>query len=157
MTASTLIALPICWRAPAGQMLMQLPQRVQLLLLKCSVPASSCQLACLGQALTQAPQPTHLCGKNISCGSKRQDSGLAHQRQRSWQPLKNTVVRIPSPSFTDRRCIWKILHGFIGRTLDDGILCFLGQVDKLRAITCYTHQQIAVFLRTFLRLVQYLG
>ena len=36
------------------------------------------------------------------------DSGLLHHGQRSGQPLKNTLVRIPGPSCRLQRCISKI-------------------------------------------------
>jgi hypothetical protein len=36
------------------------------------------------------------------------DSGLLHQGQLSGQPFKNTVVRIPGPSWIEKRWILKI-------------------------------------------------
>ena len=46
--------------------------------------------------------------KNISA-CVRCDSGLWHQAQESGQPLKNTAVRMPGPSCTQKRCILKII------------------------------------------------
>jgi hypothetical protein len=36
-------------------------------------------------------------------GTPDHDSGLAHHAQRSGQPFKKTVLRIPFPSCTDQR------------------------------------------------------
>ena len=40
------------------------------------------------------------------------------------------------------------------RSGDDGILQRFGQIDKLRAVACDTHQQVLVLFRVFLSLAE---
>lgn len=53
----------------------------------------------------QPPQRTQRSSRRTSCWSGDIDSGLWHHLQRRGQPFRNTVVRIPGPSFTENRCI----------------------------------------------------
>ena len=56
-------------------------------------------------AFTQAPQPMQFFGYTINCGLTDRVSGLWHQLHAMLHPLKNTVVRIPGPSFSENRSI----------------------------------------------------
>jgi len=113
----------------------------------------------VSQTCAHRPQPLHFSRKYKTSGLPCQDSGLAHHLQRSGQPLKKTVLRIPSPSLTDQRWIWKMfpLHGFIGCSFNDRVLSLPGQVDELGAVTGDPNQHIPVVLWMFLRFVQHFG
>ncbi len=62
-------------------------------------PVSAGETAFCGQISMQRPQRTHRLGRKPGSGHAFQLSGLWHHRHRSGQPLKNTVVRIPCPSW----------------------------------------------------------
>ena len=82
--------------AAAGQASTQRPHSVQRVLSTWmrspSVSAPS------GQAFTQPPHRTHVCGLCQSAGSGAMPSGFWHHGQRSGQPLRNSVLRSPAPS-----------------------------------------------------------
>ena len=70
--------------------------------------------------IAQRPQCTHSEAFTMHCGWRCQVSGLWHQAHRSGHPLKNTVVRIPGPSFTEKGrisvinpCVWFIFSAFL--------------------------------------------
>lgn len=56
-------------------------------------------MAFCGQISMHRPQRTHRLGRKPGSGHGCQLSGLWHHRHRNGQPLKNTVVRIPRPSW----------------------------------------------------------
>lgn len=74
------------WRGHTG---MQAPQAVQR---KGSAP--------VGHVAAQAPQSRQETLLTISWGYGAIPSGLWHHAQRNGHPLRNTVVRIPGPSYT---------------------------------------------------------
>ncbi len=96
------MSLPLISRAPEGQTPAQAPQERQEALSSAATP-SSMRIAPKGQTFSQAPHPVHSSRKNRSSGEKLWDSGLLHQRQRSGQPFRNTVVLMPGPSLVDMR------------------------------------------------------
>ena len=61
----------------------------------------SMETAFCGQSWLHAPQPVQRLAWKRSSASKRWLSGLWHQEQESGQPLKKTVVRMPSPSWME--------------------------------------------------------
>ena len=56
------------------------------------------RMAPAGHADTHSPQPLQWDAVYLSSGSYFCPSGLQHHLQRSGQPLRNTVVRMPKPS-----------------------------------------------------------
>jgi hypothetical protein len=54
----------------------------------------------------QSPQPRQRSAKYINSGFVAWLSGLWHHQQRSGQPLKKTVVRMPGPSCSEYRMMW---------------------------------------------------
>ena len=70
------------------------------------------EIASLGQALRQAPQPMQFCGLTMISGSVRCDSGFAHHKHCIGQPLRKTTVRIPGPSCIENLCILKMFALF---------------------------------------------
>ena len=87
-------------RASAAQAETQAPQAVQRSRSVTGRPFSIRTAPC-GQTSAHFPQPVHFSGESISSGRKDCDSGFWHQRQRRGQPLKNTVVRMPGPSWME--------------------------------------------------------
>jgi hypothetical protein len=75
-------------------------QRVQSISL---ASPSTRVMAPSGHAFAQAPQRRQLASRTSSVGERCCDSGFAHQRHRSGQPFRNTVVRIPGPSWMLKR------------------------------------------------------
>ncbi len=64
-------------------------------------------MACLGQNGRQVPQAGQRSARSASSGSGDWLSGLWHHQQRSGQPFRNTVVRMPGPSWTAKRAMRK--------------------------------------------------
>jgi hypothetical protein len=58
-----------------------------------------------GHTAAHVPHPVHRFPITIAWGVFRCISGLWHHRQRSGHPLKNTAVRIPGPSLTEKGMI----------------------------------------------------
>jgi hypothetical protein len=54
----------------------------------------------------------HLSPENIISGARTVDSGLWHQAQRRGHPFMKTVVRMPGPSLTEKRCMLKTMPIF---------------------------------------------
>ena len=54
------------------------------------------------------PAPDAAFRKDLDFRLRRYVSGLWHHGQCIWQPLRNTVVRIPGLSWTEKRWIWVI-------------------------------------------------
>ena len=61
-----------------------------------------------GQTVAQAPQEMQRVSKTSTSGANDWLSGLWHHRQRAGQPLRKTVVRMPGPSCSEKRCTLKI-------------------------------------------------
>ena len=110
-TAATLICSPTIVRAPVGHASTQAPHTRQRpssvrqmshgpapspVSWSCSPPGA--MIACSGHAATQLPQRMQRSGSGIGSGAGDWLSGLWHHAQRSGQPLRNTVVRMPGPS-----------------------------------------------------------
>jgi len=103
-------------------------------------------------------------------GSAHCDSGLLHQRHRSGQDLRKTMVRIPGPSCTLKRWMSKTmpvalalasvlgaassaLTSVLGAT-NDFILYFLVKFDEVCTVTCHSDHEAAELFRVLLRLAQ---
>ena len=89
------------------------PQAMQRSRWKVCAPSAKLCAPC-GQT-THAPQAVHFSARNSSSGAAEKLSGLWHQAQRMLQPLKNTVVRMPGPSYTKKRWMSNI-RLFMGKT-----------------------------------------
>ena len=77
----------------------------------CGARPGAMEMAPEGQTAAQTSQPfSHLqeAWANIRCLPCIQLSGFAHQRHWSGQPVMNTVVRQPGPSWTEKDCMSKI-------------------------------------------------
>ena len=83
-------------------------------------------MAFVGQALAQWPQAMHSSGAKESSGFAESDSGLWHQRQRNGQPLKKTVVRMPGPSWMEKRWMSKIVP--VAVVMVEMIVSFLNEM-----------------------------
>jgi hypothetical protein len=70
-------------------------------------PLSPGETACCGHICAHRPHRMHRLRRRLSSGWGRQLSGLWHQRHRSGQPFRNTVVRIPGPSWMAYRLMSK--------------------------------------------------
>jgi hypothetical protein len=69
----------------------------------------SCRMiAPSGHTSTHSPQRMQRPGRSHSSGSGDWLSGLWHHQQDSGQPFKNTVVRMPGPSWMEKRRMSKI-------------------------------------------------
>jgi hypothetical protein len=55
----------------------------------------------VGQTLRQLPQPMQRLSKMMISGWPDKLSGLWHHQQHRGQPFRNTVVRIPGPSWIE--------------------------------------------------------
>ena len=60
------------------------------------------------QALSQRRQRTQSAALYMTTGRRRCDSGLLHHQHDKGQPLRKTMVRIPGPSFREKRWISKM-------------------------------------------------
>jgi len=71
--------------------------------------SSGHKMASFGQASTHLPHRIQRVGRNASCGTREMLSGLWHHQQLNGQPLKNTVVLMPGPSWIAYRLMLKIV------------------------------------------------
>ena len=67
------------------------------------------QISPSGQDVAQALYGLHKVSLYIILGPNVSPSGFAHHLQRMWQPLKNTIVLIPGPSYKLYFCTLKTL------------------------------------------------
>lgn len=125
------------------------------------MPSFPAVRALRGQVLMHSRQPMHLAFQYKSCGEKECDSGFAHQAHRSGQPFRNTSVRMPGPSFTEKRSIsnttpevlsYSDLLKFMLRPFDDIILGFAFKVIEQCAVAGYADYKILKVIRVLLRL-----
>ena len=100
-TSAASISRPESSSAPFGQSSAQAPQAVHFARSKVCAPFSKV-CAPFGQT-AHAPQATHFSARYSSSGAAEKLSGLWHHAQCMLQPLKNTVVRMPGPSYTQKR------------------------------------------------------
>ena len=93
----------------------QAPQSVQSFRLMCGsvisssvagfvdfLPGSSAPVGHLSMQRPHFSMPRQRIAIQSTCGSNRWDSGLWHHGQRSGHPFRNTVVRMPGPSWTEK-------------------------------------------------------
>ena len=85
---------------------MHLVQRVQSFLLNVCLPFSTVLAV---QSFVQVKQLVQSSGLNAISFLVLNDSGLWHHTHLKGQPLKNTVVLIPSPSCVSNLLIAKII------------------------------------------------
>ena len=78
------------------------------------------------QVSAQEPQATQREALNRSCGFVVCDSGLWHHLHLRGQPLKKTVVLIPSPSVMQKRWMLNMVPSFLSVTayLSRVYICF---------------------------------
>jgi hypothetical protein len=57
----------------------------------------------------QSPHPAHRSGRYTSLGTCSQFSGLWHHQQLSGHPFRKTVVRMPGPSWVEKRMTLKMV------------------------------------------------
>ena len=103
MISFTLITSPFSVSAPVGHTFTHSPHPMHFVRstqLGFSGPIAPCR-----HAFMHFPHPMHFFWSYITSGSILCDSGLQHHRQESGQPFKNTMDRIPGPSFTEKRWI----------------------------------------------------
>ena len=93
--------------APVGQTAAQSRHRLHLERL-IRLPLLSTTMAPVGQASWHLPHLVHFRSLVTISGYWCQDSGLEHHRQRRGQPLRNTVVLMPGPSWILNLCMLKI-------------------------------------------------
>src|SRR5262245_57952411 len=103
--SATLIERPATARASAAHASAQVPQLAQAA--SVTMPVSVRPIACCGHTTTQEPHKRQRSAEYRISGGKFWLSGLWHHQQRSGQPLKNTAVRIPGPSWTANRMTLK--------------------------------------------------
>ena len=108
MTSATDTREPASARAPQGHSSTQVPHVVQRVTTGTNRPFSSTS-ASLGQTVRQVPQRSQRSGWIRTSGASAWLSGLWHHQQRSGQPLRKTVVRMPGPSCTANRSIRKTI------------------------------------------------
>src|SRR5690554_2336699 len=109
--SATDVSMPAISKAPEKHTFVHSPQLSHNSLSRVIFPSTTCK-ALLGHTCIQAPQPIHLSGYTRSCGVRDSVSGLWHHLQLKLQPLKNTVVRIPGPSFKENRWIFVIIESY---------------------------------------------
>ena len=71
------------------------------------LPSALRKVAFCSQASTQAAQPAHLPALNMTAGCRSRVSGFWHHRQRRGQPRRKTTVRMPGPSWTQKRWMFE--------------------------------------------------
>ena len=96
-SSGTVISRPIVSRARVGQAPTHEPQARQTPGSGMTPPSARPS----GHASRHAAQPMQRLPKTRSSGLAFMLSGLWHQEQRSGQPLRNTVVRMPGPSWRE--------------------------------------------------------
>jgi hypothetical protein len=74
----------------------------------------------VGQACRQLPQPRQRLSKTKISGWPDKLSGLWHHQHRKGQPFRNTVVRIPGPSWIEY--FWILATNPLSITLGPGLL-----------------------------------
>ena len=72
-------------------------------------PSSASLTMCRGVCLDSAACSAAFGSSNMSSGLGFCDSGFAHHSQRIGHPLRNTIVRMPGPSCTEKRCMLKTM------------------------------------------------
>ncbi len=102
ITCATVVRVPASARAPQGHSSTHVPHVWHRAATVTKRPFSS-TMASLGQTVRQVPQRSQRSGWTSTSGSGDWLSGLWHHQQRSGQPLRKTVVRMPGPSCTAKR------------------------------------------------------
>ena len=96
-----------------------------------------------------APQAMHRPAGTTATVPSGMLSGLPHHRQRSGQPLKNTVVRMPGPSWSEKRWMSKMRPVAILQVLrprDDLFLHLRREIHEELAETGHAHDEVAILL-----------
>ena len=103
-TSSTVVRWPTSSRAPETQASAHAPHRRH----RSGSGRVGPSARPMGQTAWQAPQSMQRSPMMRISASRARLSGLWHQGQSSGQPFRNTVVRMPGPSWIEKRWISKL-------------------------------------------------